>query len=837
ELNAAVAGSALFQGMYDFSIAAHFGDLRFRQKRYDEARKQYEKALSGSLQVPMNPMGDQLIKLGIYDKLARLEAVTGHPKEALLWNDKTLDVVRAARNPLQECVTLITRGHLLTRSERFAEAETTLQQAMKIADSAKNGPRQASIHSALGTLHIMSGNYGKAASHLERSVQLYRSLNDPVSEAATWGSLSHAYLLADNLAAAEDALVNARKLVNKTHFPLGPDMIALSETWLRFRKGQATTKDVRNSMDKFMRNAETVNIDIADDVQQVVRQTLKVLESGKLPGKPRAHFSMPMFRTYELMFEGMELIEQGDTEGAQTVWRDALENSPSSDVRSGLLGLIGASALREGNVEQASRAFAESVDLLDTIGDDLSSPGMRAPFGSSYHRTYYDISIETLLREGKIGQAFDTTERARARAFLRLLGNHRLKRPTGSPLAMEAEALRKKIDEWDETTHADETFVDVRQRYVALQTRLQAAAPEYASMTTFQPLSLAAIQKNLPADTTLINYFVTSFGTHAWIVDAESVEWIPLSVPQHQMERITCWAFDLAKSRSSRPEDDVCGDPVHAEEAYAALIAPLREKIRKPRLMIVPHADLHYVPFAALYDSERGAYLVEDYPISYVPSASTLPLLCAKESPVRRRALVLGDPVAVPYPPLPGARIEAQKVAKKFRTKAHLGTSATEKLLHSVREVDLLHIAAHATYDPVSPLFSAIHLAKDSRQDGQLSVDEIQSKIDLTGVNLVVLSACQSGVGSRSGGDEIISLTRAILYAGSPGVISTLWNISDEATPPLIEMFYDRLLAGASPADALRIAQVTVLHGAEYASPRYWAAFCLTGDPVGNWAS
>ena len=103
-------------------------------------------------------------------------------------------------------------------------------------------------------------------------------------------------------------------------------------------------------------------------------------------------------------------------------------------------------------------------------------------------------------------------------------------------------------------------------------------------------------------------------------------------------------------------------------------------------------------------------------------------------------------------------------------------------------------------------------------------------------MNLVVLSACQSGVGNRSGGDEIVGLTRSILYAGSPAVIATLWNISDDATPPLIEKFYDRLLAGASARDALRAAQVDMLRTPKFADPKYWAAFFLTGDPRGRWS-
>jgi len=95
ELKAAAAGAIYAQGMYDFSIESHFGDLRFRQQRYDDARTHYTKALNASSKTSMLPMGgEQLIKAGIYDRLVRLETITGHPEEAKRWSDKARELAR-----------------------------------------------------------------------------------------------------------------------------------------------------------------------------------------------------------------------------------------------------------------------------------------------------------------------------------------------------------------------------------------------------------------------------------------------------------------------------------------------------------------------------------------------------------------------------------------------------------------------------------------------------------------------------------------------------------------------------------------------------------------------
>ena len=492
-----------------------------------------------------------------------------------------------------------------------------------------------------------------------------------------------------------------------------------------------------------------------------------------------SHLEVPshdtIFGTTMPLAEGAKQLQNGNLTGARTIWRDALEKHPGNTDRASFLLMIGLSYFMEGNIEQATVSLTEGTAIQEAGIDDVRSEDMVISYLGD-QRVYYDALIECLVFGGKVEQSFEVAERARARAFLRLLGNRRLKPPSGSGSAVvqQAEELRRKIDHWDREPQPDTTLADLRQQYEGLRSRVQVFAGEYASITSVPAQQIDAVRKELPENTTLLSYFVTPFSAHAWILDKETLEHVRLNVSESTMRRISCWAFELARPRSGRPaEGNGCGaDPADPAEAYAALIAPLRSKIRKKRLMIVPHGELHYVPFAALYDEKRKRYLVEDYPIMYVPSASTIRFLREKDSPVGGGALVLGDPVTAG---LPGAGREARSVARKLRTTAKLGEEAQESLLYRLDgKIDLLHIAAHGTYDAASPLFSAVHLAEGDGENGQLNVDEIQSRLDLSGVNLVVLSACQSGVGKRRGGDEIIGLTRSILYAGSPGVIATL---------------------------------------------------------------
>jgi CHAT domain-containing protein len=138
----------------------------------------------------------------------------------------------------------------------------------------------------------------------------------------------------------------------------------------------------------------------------------------------------------------------------------------------------------------------------------------------------------------------------------------------------------------------------------------------------------------------------------------------------------------------------------------------------------------------------------------------------------------------------------------------------------------LIHLATHADLDEEDPLGSALLLHPEGSDSGRLEVQEIFG-LDLH-ASLVILSACDTSLGKLTRGDELIGLTRAFIYAGTPSVISTLWRVEDRASYELMRVFYRNLRAGQSKGDALRQAQLVTLQ--EYPHPYYWAAYQLVGE-------
>jgi CHAT domain-containing protein len=230
---------------------------------------------------------------------------------------------------------------------------------------------------------------------------------------------------------------------------------------------------------------------------------------------------------------------------------------------------------------------------------------------------------------------------------------------------------------------------------------------------------------------------------------------------------------------------------------------------------------LHYLPFQAL-QSSQGKYLIEDYPINYLSSASLMKFTQEKRKAKGELSavigsggsiLALGNPdVGDPKMRLQFAELEAKEIKGLYpQSTVLLEKEATEEKAKSLSpQNDIIHFATHAQLNEDDPLSSAVLLAKSDKEDGRLEVREIFG-MDLH-ANLIVLSACETGLGKLSRGDELVGLTRAFIYAGTPSVVASLWNVEDSSTAQLMASFYKNLKT-MSKVEALRQAQLDLIRG------------------------
>ena len=282
---------------------------------------------------------------------------------------------------------------------------------------------------------------------------------------------------------------------------------------------------------------------------------------------------------------------------------------------------------------------------------------------------------------------------------------------------------------------------------------------------------------------------------------------------------------DLGHPREERSEES---STLRDASLFDLLIKPVKPHLGNLRLAIVPHGILHYISFAAL--NSDGRFLLEDYAIFRLPSASVFKFCRQKNKHIGEKLLALGNPqLKLPYSALPFSANEVAAIGKLFsKSKILIGSEANETTFKAeARSHKVLHLACHGIFDAEQPLNSALLLSSSSRDDGMLTASEI---FDLPlDASLVTLSACQSGMSRIRAGDESMGLPRAFIYAGSPSIIASLWNVSDKATAQFMKNLYE-FLKGKDKVSALRATQLRFLKDPDYRHPYFWSGFTLIGN-------
>lgn len=285
------------------------------------------------------------------------------------------------------------------------------------------------------------------------------------------------------------------------------------------------------------------------------------------------------------------------------------------------------------------------------------------------------------------------------------------------------------------------------------------------------------------------------------------------------------------------PEKKIASIPVNpAMSAATKLLLPRAIAAVLPavdHLIVVPILGIGTVPFAALQPFGPDSFLIDEMSISIAPSLFDMGHHITDWNPEFSSPLILGNPFVAPgsgwvVPDLPGAAREAEAVAAALGSKALLGKDATRQaVVEKIFTSDFLYFAAHgiaSSDDPLSGGF--LLLSGESFEDGKITAKQVQGT-SLPGVKIVVLSACQTGLGKVHDAG-VIGLARAFQIAGAERVIMSLWNVNDEATNELMQEFIKHMRSDV-PSEALRKAMIDIRRNRP--NPSNWASFVVFGTP------
>ncbi|MBS1793466.1 MAG: CHAT domain-containing protein [Acidobacteria bacterium] len=757
-------------------LCRQYNDTNSFQKGFEACRE------AQRLETNDNPLTDYRI----YTNLASLYSNSGDTDNALKYNRIALErlaLVRDYLSPMRYAFVKSNLGSLLATRKEFKAAEDELTEALKIAESIRRTVYTGYIKVRLSSVYFETNQYQKALAYAQAGLDDYRKV-DPVKRQAALNILGKSQYALGFIDEARKSFAEAVEVNRQTgdHYAEAESLFNLSN--LEYKNG----------------NLETAH----QNIDQAIKN-LEILRAQLLGKNQRTSFLAILKKYYELEIE--MLVRLYD--------------------RTGEAGLLDAAWQKH----EKMRARSLMENLLES-GFNLSEI---APPG------FFD-------KEKSLLEAIAAAEFKRAEGL----------KAKNAALQKDAEnELHRNLDE-----------------YQLLQETVRRNNPRFSALNQPADFTIADAEKMLDGETAIIEYALVENQSYVWVIRKNTFSLVKLP----SETAINQTARDFYKALTDR---EAKNDQTVVEKSRALsrlILQPLAGELQNlKRIIVISDESLQLVPFSALTLAPDAEYkpLAETTEIVNAPSFSSLAFMRENKT-VRlkipdKTLAIFADPIfqddderiALNKPKNPPAPVkvpdklamalrdfglerlarlpfsgyEAREIEKfaPEQTYLALGAKASRQtfLRGDFSSYRMLHFATHGFLNQQNPELSGLVLSlyDENRrpQNGFLRMIDLYSL--RLNADLVVLSACQTGLGKETDGEGIVGLTRGFMYAGAAGVVSSLWKVEDAATAELMKNFYRAMLVNKmSPAAALSWAQNELRKTARFKNPRYWSGFTLNGE-------
>ncbi|MBC2701607.1 MAG: tetratricopeptide repeat protein [ANME-2 cluster archaeon] len=758
----------------------------------------------------------------------------GDFRKAIEYHEKSLEIAKDIGSKAGESNCYRNFGAAYWSLGDFRKAIEYHEKSLEIAKDIKDRVGESSCYLNLGNVSHSLGDFEKAIEYYEKSLNIKKDIGDMAGKSICYNCLCGAYQSLGDFEKATDHIEKSLEIAKDIEAKAGESncYINLGNIYLNsgdfekaieyYKKSLNIKKDIGGRAGES--NCYT-NLGIIyqrlGDFEKAIEYHEKSLETAK-DTRDRAEES----NCYGNL--GTVYLNLDDFEKAIEYVEKSLEIAKdigyvdSERIAYFNLGLIYSESKKLG---LAYDYYKRSIELSEMMGEKLVVEDKKIRFYTHTTNAYQNIIPICCKLENKVNKAFEYVEKSKCRAFLDLMANTEIK-----PSVELTSKLKSLLDEEDnylsklqeiQINHLRQTKVTVDisevrrivEKLNQIYDKIEKHDPEYVFIRRGNSFSWDKVQNFLHSqrkdrDIVLVEYFTTRDMTFIFLISSKDnklhVE--PVSLSAEELNR-----YIKVYWREVVEFQDI-GDTWIALGDY--LIEPISEYLSEGDLIyFVPYGPLHYLPLHVL--ELNGKPLIENNPVAYSPSASLLKFYKNKGSGKLQSCASFGVMFEE----------EAEDVAELFSIEAYKGKSATkDKVFKNCTDKDIIHFSCHGHFDYVNPLSSGIEL-----YDSVLTAREI---FDLRlNTEIVTVSACQTGLNEISLGDELIGLTRALLYTGAPTVIVSLWSVDARSTQELMHEFYTQLKNGVNKAVALQEAQKKIMNIEGYSHPYYWAPFVL----VGNW--
>ncbi len=527
---------------------------------------------------------------------------------------------------------------------------------------------------------------------------------------------------------------------------------------------------------------------------------------------------------------GVLYLKLGEYKEAGRLFQEVYDTAQSQDLKWRTLYGLGLVAARQGDMR--ARTFCEdAIGIIEQMRAGLFAEDFKDAFLQSVSQVYHEM-IGLCMQQKLYARALEYVERLKSRNLAELMSRREMV-PKNTPaknvehyrkIRLEIQATERSLALGQTRTAPEKTHKELE----ALAKKLDAMV---SSFTKHDPLfdpyqtthiSAGEISRLIhDSSTAIIELFPTADATIAFIIkQGADIDQNTIYIPAYSLSSLKDEVEKLASLYQVMKESPAGAREIKVLKWQAAMISTLRnmhanlfEKIRPHlhgirKIIFIPFGYYHLLPLHAMFSEKNGArrYVIDDYVVSYAPGAKILKHCMERQRPVAERLILLhANPQDTGA--LPCSDDELEVISSLYPGSRIIRDATEQDLIAHGKKAHILHLSGHADHDAFM-----FHDPYDMQKTKRFYREDILSSVDLSGVSLATLSACETGLPAAvQPTDEHISLASAFLYAGANSVVSSLWAVSDISTSLLMKKMYERIKAGSSPDEALREAQLWVI--------------------------
>jgi len=763
----------------------------------------------------------------------------GDYAKAIDYQQQSLAIAREIKDRDSEGWALGSLGIAYDSLGEYAKAIEYAQHSLAIAREIKDRESEGTALGNLGNAYRNLGDYAKAIEYAQQQLAIAREIKDRYSEGVALGNLGNAYRnLGDYAQAIEYAqqwLAIAREIKGRQSEGgalgnLGLAYFCLGDYAKVIEYAQQQLAIAREIKDRQSQGAALGNLGIAyfslgdyakaiEYVQQslAIAREIKDRESeGKALGS--------LGSAYHSLGDYAKAIDYAQQ------WLAIAREIKDRQSEGTALNNLGFALSQSGNLPAAEKTLLDSIKVSESLRAGLGDANKVSIFETQTNP--YLTLQEVLIAQKKTNDALEIAERGRARAFVELLASRLA--PSASVSTTINPPNIQQIQQIAKEQNA--TLVEYS---IIRNEALYIWVIKPTGEITFRSVDLKSLDINLPSasEETRVSAATGRRGLNEQ--DTALAEMI-----RGTRDALGVWGDTANKQTANSPASTPANSRIiyrklqHSYQLFIQPIADILPADPNAPIIFIPHQSLFLVPFVALQDP-TGQYLIEKHTVLTAPALQILQFTRQSRQKVRQLSLqnnlVVGNPTMpkIGNPPrqldpLPGSEREAITIAQLLKTQPITGSIATKaSIVQQMLKARIIHLATHGLLNEVKrgDLPGAIALSPSGNDDGLLTSSEI---LDLKlNAELVVLSACNTGRGKLTG-DGVVGLSRALISAGVPTILVSLWPVPDDSTAELMAEFYRQLQLNPNKAQALRQAMLMTMK--MHPNPQDWGAFTLIGE-------